>query len=329
MTRLGSLLRLLWKLLSSAFIKGSIRRIFSLFDYLQRRFSMKKAFNVKPSSSVSHLQPNHGVNFPISNAIYPSSRPHLRAVEPNLSHIQNGEQHTTSTKGYHTTSDFPAPHGSRSYQDIHNLLTKVQNGMPIISGSVSGRQISLLSLSLPNDGHALDVASVPVFSSPHNYQRPDSGEPQLVKVSRASSAAPSVDNVAPPAGEIAPPDDSGEPSSQQPRTMVPISAADIRRWGRGVVVYVLLVQILHDNFSSDIHTSVLYSPTDRNYCVVGPLEFDFLEWVFVGSHSATTFNAIILQRCATIGLGLIYTSWRRSILLSPRKGDVPSTLILN
>jgi hypothetical protein len=207
---------------------------------------MKRASNDKDSSGAPHSQPNHAID---SNVICPSSQPPLRAAVRNTLHVPNefDEPYTTSihsptpTQGYFA---YPVPHCSQSSQDI-NLPAKAQNDATSISGRRSGKlpSSSLISLPLSHHGHALNMTPQPVPSRPisRNSQRPNSRNSQPIKVSRTPSAAPSFDNIAPPAGAIAPPGGSRLTSPQELRSLIPISAADIQRWDRQVVVYALLI----------------------------------------------------------------------------------------
>lgn len=234
--------------LCSAVVQGSIKRLLLLFGFVQRRFSMKRPSSDKDSSGVPHSQPNHAIDFPISNVICPSTQPPLRAAVRDTLHVPNefDEPYTTSihspipTQGYFA---YPVPHCSQSSQDMNNLPVNAQNDATSISRRFGRRpSSSLISLPLSHHGHTLNVTSqsVPPRPTSRNSQRPNSRNSQPIKVSRTPSAAPSFDNIAPPAGEIAPPG-SRLTSPQELRNLIPISAADIQRWDRKVVMYAVLI----------------------------------------------------------------------------------------
>jgi hypothetical protein len=225
MTRLISwLLDLLRKLSCRAFVQGSIKRLLLLIAFISRLLSMKRASDNEISSSTPQLQLNHAIDLPIS--ICPSLQHPPRAAIQNRLPILNksDEYYTSSIHTPSSTQDFfayPVPECSRSSQEIRNLPAKDQNDTTSIS---SHRPSKLWSASLISRPRSRPISPCPA-----------SRNSQPIKVSRPPSATQSFDNVALPAGETALPGCS-RLSPQELIRPVPISAKDIRRWDRHIIV---------------------------------------------------------------------------------------------
>jgi hypothetical protein len=253
MTRLTPLLlEFLRKLLSSALIKGSIKRLLFLFDFIRRQFSIKRTPNGRGTPSTPRSQ---SIGFAVGDVICPNLQPPLRPADQSSLHVPDGSNEPYVKNSIYSPSPVKATllpfaydtPGARSSQDI-TTWTMGEHNIDTMTSRRPGGPPSTSVLSLPLSQHGLVLKSPPRSSS-RNSQRPDSRNPRPLKVSRPPSTAPSF-NRAYPVGATAPPDFPRSRFLHQSATLRPISTASIQRWSRNHIVYVLPIKCFHDSEGS-------------------------------------------------------------------------------
>jgi hypothetical protein len=271
MTRLATLLlALLRRLLSSAFVTRSIKRLWMLIHAILRRFSKERPLHRKDTRQTCIPPPSHTHDLPISDVICPSLQPPSREIDNTSLHVPSHdfEQHIpypvhspTPQRGFLLPYAYDNPQSSRS---SHDILTEEQDLGALspedynhdaisISTRRSANHPSSSNVSLPVSFHGLLSNSSrpdsrnsqrPSLLRPasHTSQRTNSRTSKPLKVSRPPT--PASANMALPAGAL-PPDMARQGSPPPLRTMEPMSTASVQRYNRNITVYVLTRVRLH------------------------------------------------------------------------------------